>query len=163
MNTKLVQPLLLVLLVLSVGLVSWLFQGKNEETVFKKLKLFPRWFKFLGLVVIFCSVTLPWIFERLLIDGSNYLGGIYLNFGLFIICFSRDKIEDEMSNLVRLKSFYRSFGAGIVGFFLITYIDNTVSDDFSRLPADTLLATILGVYLVSYYVTKLKIRSAEQA
>ncbi len=156
MDTKLVQPLLLVLMVLSVGLVSWLFKEKNEKAVFKKLKLFPRWFKFIGLVIIFCSVSLPWIFQRLLIDESNYLGGIYK---FWIV--SRDKIEDEMSNLVRLKSFYRSFGAGIVGFFLITYINNSVSDDFFRLPADTLLATILGVYLVSYYVTKSKIRSAE--
>ena len=161
MEAKLVQPLLLVLVVLSVGLVSWLFGDKNEDAVFKKLKLFPRWFKFLGLVIILCSVSLPWIFKSLLVEGSNYLGMIYINFGLFLICFSRDKIEDEMSNIVRLKSFYRSFGAGVVGFFFLTYIENSVSDDFSQLPADTLLATILGIYLVSYYITKSKIRSAE--
>ncbi|WP_394706708.1 hypothetical protein [uncultured Draconibacterium sp.] len=66
-----------------------------------------------------------------------------------------------MSNIIRLKSFYRSFGAGVVGFFFLTYIENSVSDNFSQLPADTLLAVVLGFYLVSYYVTKSKIRSAE--
>lgn len=161
MEAKLIQPLLLVLVFLSIGLVSWLFRDKNEDAVFKKLKLFPRWFKFLGLVIILCSVSLPWIFKSLLVEGSNCLGMIYINFGLFLICFSRDKIEDEMSNIIRLKSFYRSFGAGVVGFFFLTYIENSVSDDFSQLSADTLLATILGIYLLSYYVTKSKIRSAE--
>ncbi|WP_347838288.1 hypothetical protein [uncultured Draconibacterium sp.] len=161
METKLVQTLLLVLVVLSLGLVSWLFKEKNDEAVFKKLKLFPRWFKLVGIVVVICAITLPWIFKSLLVDGSNYIGVIYVNFGLFLICFSRDKVEDEMSNLIRLKSFYRSFGAGFVGFFFLTYIENSVSDDFSQLSADTLLAVILGFYLVSYYVTKSKIRSAE--
>ena len=161
METKLVQLLLLVLVVLSIGLVSWLFKDKNEDAVFKKLKLFPRWFKFLGLVIVICAVSLPWIFQQLLVDGGNHLGSIYIIFGLFLICFSRDKIEDEMSNIIRLKSFYRSFGAGVVGFYFLTYIENSVSDDFSQLSADTLLAVILGFYLVSYYVTKSKIRSAE--
>ena len=152
METKLVQPLVLVLVVLSIGLVSWLFRDKNEEAVFKKLKLFPRWFKFVGLFIVICGVSVPWIFQGLLVDGGNHLG---------IICYSRDKIEDEMSNIIRLKSFYRSFGAGVVGFFFLTYIENSVSDNFSQLPADTLLAVILGFYLVNYYVTKSKIRSAE--
>ncbi|WP_321346456.1 hypothetical protein [uncultured Draconibacterium sp.] len=161
MEIKLVQSLLLVLVVLSIGLVSWIFKDKNEVAVFKKLKLFPRWFKFLGLVIVICGVSLPWIFQSLLVDGSNHLGIIYIIFGLFLICFSRDKIEDEMSNTIRLKSFYRSFGAGVVGFFFLTWMENSVSENFSQLPADTLLAVILGFYLVSYYVTKSKIRSAE--
>lgn len=161
MDTKLLQTLLFVVFILSLGLFSLLFKEKNEEAVFKKLKLLPRWFKFIGLVIILCSVSLPWIFQRLLVDGTNHLGMIYVNFGLSVICFSRDKVEDEMSNLIRLKSFYRSFVAGIVGFFFLTWMENSVSDGFSQLSADSLLGTILGIYLVSYYVTKSKIRSAE--
>jgi drug/metabolite transporter superfamily protein YnfA len=100
--------LFLVVAILSVGLFAYLFKEKNEDAVFKQIRLFPRRFKFLGLFVILCSVILPWIFEGLLVDGSNYIGATYLNLGLSLICFSRDKTEDEMLNIIRLKSFYRS-------------------------------------------------------
>ena len=158
---NIVSFLLLLAAILSLGLMSWLFREKKEEAVFKKLKLLPRWFKFIGLAIAVGAAVGPWIFECLLVDGKNYLGAIYMIFGLSLICFSRDKTEDEMSNLIRLKSFYRSIGLGLAGFFFLSYLENNVSDGFERLSADTVVFIVLVTYLANYYITKSKIRSAE--
>jgi ABC-type xylose transport system permease subunit len=122
--------------------------------------LFPRWVKYAGVVVFFVSVIIPF-YTNLLIEGKNYLGVTFANLGLFLICFSRDKLEDEMSNLIRLKSFYRSVALGFVYVFVFTAIDFILGNTFDLIPAVQLVTFILLVYLANYYITKSKIRSAK--
>lgn len=146
--------------ILAFGLFVWLFKEKKEDAVFKKIKLFPRWIKYIGLVIFFVSVIVPF-HTGLLIEGKNYLGLTFANLGLFLICFSRDKLEDEMSNLIRLKSFYRSVVFGFVYTFMFTAIEFIHGNKFELIPAIQLVTFILLVYLANYYITKSKIRSAE--
>lgn len=146
---------------MSFGIFIWLFKEKKEDAVFKKIKLFPRWVKYVGLVVFFVSVIIPF-HTNLLIEGKNYLGITFANLGLFFICFSRDKLEDEMSNLIRLKSFYRSVALGFVYIFVFTAIEFIYGDKFELIPAVQLVTFILLVYLANYYITKSKIRSEKQ-
>lgn len=138
----------------------WLFKEKKEDAVFKKIKLFPRWIKYVGMIIFFVSAIVPF-YTELLIEGENYLGLTFANLGLFIICFSRDKLEDEMSNLIRLKSFYRSVVLGFVYVFVFTAIEFIYEDEFDFIPAVQLVTFILLVYLANYYITKSKIRSAK--
>ncbi len=140
------------------GLMIWMFQGKSEKEVFKKLRLFPRWFKYLGLVIFIISAILPFKYD-LLYEGKNYIGVNSASLGLFLICFARDKIEDEMTNLIRLKSFYSSVVLGFV-YVTVTYMFNVIGEnegDF--ISGIQLVFFILVIYLVSYYITKSKIRS----
>jgi len=148
---------------LFISLFFWLFREKKEEAVFKKLILFPRWIKYVGLVVFVGSVILPFHTDiDLLIDGKNYIGINFANLGLFLTCFSKDRLEDEMSNLIRLKSFYRSAVIGFASVFVFTAIEFIHGERFDLMPAVELITFILLFYLASYYFTKSKIRSAEQ-
>lgn len=159
---EIISILIIIAAILFVALFSWLFKEKKEKAVFKKLVLFPRWFKFLGLSIFVVSVIVPFHSSiDLLIDGKNYIGLNFANLGLFLLCFSKDKQEDEMSNLIRLKSFYRSVVIGFAYVFVITAVEFIQGERFDSIPAIQLVTFILLVYLVSYYITKSKIRSAE--
>lgn len=154
--------LILIAAILFVGLFFWLFKEKKEEAVFKKLVLFPRWFKFLGLFIFVVSAIVPFYSSiDLLVDGKNYIGLNFANLGLFLLCFSKDKQEDEMSNLIRLKSFYRSVVLGFAYIFVMTAIEFIHGERFESIPAIQLITFVLLIYLGSYYITKSKIRSAE--
>ena len=146
--------------ILSLGIFIWLFKEKKEDAVFKKIKLFPQWFKYIGFIIFIISAIIPF-YANLLIEGKNYLGLTFANLGLFMVCFSRDKLEDEMSNLIRLKSFYRSVTLGFVYVFVFTAIEFIQEDQFDSISAVQLVTFILLVYLANYYITKSKIRSAK--
>ena len=163
MNINEIKSILFVVAaILFVGLFFWLFKEKKEEAVFKKLVLFPRWFKYVGLFVFVAAVIIPFHSKfDLLIDGKNYVGLNFANLGLFLICFSRDKHEDEMSNLIRLKAFYRSVILGFVYVFVMTATEFIHGERFESIPAVQLITFTLLIYLVDYYITKSKIRSAE--
>ncbi|WP_319482032.1 hypothetical protein [uncultured Draconibacterium sp.] len=150
----------LIAAIVFLSMFLWLFTEKSEYEVFKKLKLFPRWIKIIGIVIVLLSATIPF-YVNLLIEGKNYLGLTVVNLGLFLICFSRDKQEDEMSNLIRLKSFYRSTVLGFAYVFIFTAIEFIHGDEFELVPAIQVITFMLLMYLLNYYVTKSKIRSAE--
>ncbi len=147
--------------ILFIAVFLWLFTEKNEDEVFKKLKLFPRWMKIVGIVIFISGVIIPFHSNlNLLIGGKNYLGITFANLGLFLICFSRDKLEDEMSNLIRLKSFYRSVALGFAYVFVFTALEFVHGDEFELMPAMQVVTFILFIYLVNYYITNSRIRSA---
>jgi hypothetical protein len=146
-------------------IAGWTFLDKSEKAVFKPLRLFPRWVKYVGLIWVILSLILSIVFSIVLhndftFEGKNYIGVLSADFGLLLICFSRDKIEDEMTNMIRLKSFYRSV---ILGFTMIIFLDllelflggKSVTESFS------LIGIILFMYLFMFYQTKSKVRSAE--
>jgi hypothetical protein len=157
---ELKETLFIIAAVLFAGIFLWAFREKKEVAVFNKLILFPRWFKYIGLVIFVLSAILPFSMD-LLIDGKNYIGLNFANLGLFIICFSRDKIEDEMTNLVRLKSFYRSVVLGFVYVSVMSAIYILGERSIENTLAVQLVFVILFSYLNSYYITKWKIRRAK--
>lgn len=151
-------PIVIIVVLLFIGLGLWITKDKPEKALYKKLVLFPRWFKYLGLAIFLGGAILP--FELgLLYEGQNFLGLQIANMGLFLTCFSKDKNEDEMINQIRLKSFYRSV---ILGFLYSTifYAVNFFSDnEGNHTPATQLVMFILLAYLLNFYVTKYRIRS----
>jgi len=150
----------IILTALFLGLGSFIFRGKPEEDVFKSLKLFPNWMKLLGFIIVLLSFVLPWTLG-LLHDGKNLIGIQAGNIGLFVICFSRDKQEDEMTNQIRLKSFYRSVMGGFLYLFLMNAIEVIWGASFYDPGAWGIMFIILFFYLIHFSVTKSKIRSAE--
>lgn len=124
-------------------LVNWAFKERSEKSTFKSLKLFPRWMKFVGLAWFILSLILPIIFG-FYVDGKNFIGVQSANLGLLLICLSRDKHEDEMTDLIRLKSFYRTT---IVGFSVIMMIDvlEIILGGESFMPSFALVGLILSI------------------
>jgi len=155
---ELKKILVIVLVVVFFALMMWLMGTKPEKEVFKKLRLFPYWFKFLGVFIIVPAMILPFVFD-FLYNGKNYFGINTANLGLFFICFSRDKIEDEMTNLIRLKSFYRSVLVGFFYVFVMYLFDVLGGDEGNHVIGSQVVFMILFIYLMNYYTTKSKIRS----
>lgn len=152
--------LLIVAALVFLGLSVWTGGEKKEVAVFKKLCLFPRWVKIIGLVVFASSLILPFKFDMLM-GGKNYIGANFANIGLFLICFSKDKLEDEMTNMIRLKSLYRSVIISFVyatAFFAIYVVNDKQAE---HTPAIGLVFIILFFYFINYNVTKFKIKRAK--
>ncbi|MBN1984772.1 MAG: hypothetical protein JW761_00645 [Prolixibacteraceae bacterium] len=144
--------------VMFIAFGIWITKDNYEKAVFKKLILFPRWFKYLGIVIFLVGAILP--FELgLLYEGKNFLGLQIANMGLFLICFSKDKNEDEMINLVRLKSFYRSVISGFLFSAVLYAISVFSGNEGNYTSATELVMFILIVYLFNFYITKSRIRS----
>lgn len=157
MELKLV---LVVAIVLSFILLSgWAFKEKSEKGVFTPLRLLPNWMKYVGLAWITLSIILPYIFD-LLFDGKNYLGIQSVNLGLLVICLSKDKFEDEMTNMVRLKSFYGSIIMGFGAIMVLDVLEVIIGGD-SFTPSFGLVAIVLSTYLISFNITKSKIRKGK--
>lgn len=140
------------------AIVVWIFYDKSEKAVFKPLRLLPRWVKYMGLTWAILSLILSIVFSFVLkdnftFDGENYIGILSINFGLLLICFSKDKIEDEMTNMIRLKSFYRSV---IIGFSVIVFFDivEILLGGTSLTESFSFISMILFLYLILFYSTK---------
>ncbi len=145
------------------AITVWILHDKSEKAVFKPLRLFPRWVKYLGLIWTILSYTLSVVFfsvlkDEFMFEGKNYIGVLSGNIGLLLICLSKDKIEDEMTNMIRLKSFYRSV---IIGFSAIVFFDileillggTSLTDSFG------FISMVLFLYLIMFYSTKSKVRN----
>lgn len=75
----------------------------------KNIKLLPRSFKTLGIVIVIC--TIAWnlfrIFKyHLFTDPYDPLIGAMMSIGFLLIIFSKEKCEDEFINQLRLRSFH---------------------------------------------------------
>lgn len=159
--------LIILVVILFVAISGWTFQDKSEKAVFKPLRLFPRWVKYLGLTWAILSLILSVMFILvfdfdILIDGKNLIGVLSANFGLLLICFSKDKIEDEMTNMIRLKSFYSTVFFGFSGILILDVLEILLGGS-SLIPSFSMISLILSIYLVSFYITKSKLQSGKQA
>lgn len=108
MNFFDIYPLFLA--VILVFLLGWLLpkSGKTYDVFKLRLDLFPNWFKIIGVawfIATFFLVLLVLGFK----DSGLYFLLVNANFSLFVILFSKEKREDELSEQVRLKAFVYAF------------------------------------------------------
>ncbi|WP_319511929.1 hypothetical protein [uncultured Draconibacterium sp.] len=144
---------------LFILVAGWIFKDKSESYVFKTLNLLPRWMKYVGLIWVILSVILSIIFD-FMFDVNNILGIQSANIGLLVICFSKDRVEDEMTNNLRLKSFYKSAILGFAFMMIMDFVELLLGGE-SFMSSYVLVAIILSMYLFTFYAIKSKIRSAE--
>ncbi|MFN3800137.1 hypothetical protein [Belliella pelovolcani] len=111
--------------------------------------LFPTYFKIIGLIAFLLALA------GHLIYGYFYflLFTAVAFFGLFLIASSREKIEDEMIQDIRLKSLQTAVFLQVVFILGFTLIDNWRGEGFVNLPIPAVLVGILfiAVYLEVFY------------
>lgn len=111
--------------------------------------LLPSYFKSIGLILFLLSLI------GHLIYGYFYflLFTAVAFFGLFLIASSREKIEDEMIQDIRLKSLQTAVFLQVVFILGFTLIDNWKGEGFVNLPIPAVLVGILfiAVYLAVFY------------
>jgi hypothetical protein len=118
---------------------------------------FPHKFKFVGCVILFITGVLATflqlgdLFDEI-VKSEAFRSGMRgtILIGLFLIASSREKIEDELVGLLRLKSFEWSFRWGI----LYTIVDLAFPANVVELSGFSLIFSMLIVHLLVFYFKK---------
>lgn len=74
--------------------------------------------------------------------------------GLLFVAWSRDRVEDEMTVFLRLKSMSWAFIWAILYVIMNPFIDLIFKDPIGILTAQQMLLSMLIVYLIMYYLQK---------
>jgi hypothetical protein len=122
------------------------------------IKLLPNYFKKVGLsliIITIISIVITKVFHVDDLVNKKILGTIFLNLLIFFCCmiiFSRDKIEDEMTILIRLKQFAGTF-AGIVTMVIFRNImDIATGENPKNYSATELILFMCFIHLTFHYV-----------
>lgn len=124
--------------------------------------LLPKYFKKIGLIVIILafvpSVTNKVMDLEMLQSQKDLLKEFTLNaiiLGLSLVAWSRDKVEDEMTVALRLKSvaFAFSFAVGFV--ILSPVVDLLFKDPIQDSTGQSVVMGMLMMYLMIYYLQKI--------
>ncbi len=119
--------------------------------------LLPFQFKLVGFICLMLIVTFAAlvrfgnVFDEI-IQPNMLRSGLQSSIlvGLFLIASSRERVEDELAGLIRLKSFEWAFRWGV----LYTVVDALLSEKPSELTGFSLIFSMLIVYLLVFYSKK---------
>jgi hypothetical protein len=133
---------------------------KNSNFYNSPIRLLPVYFKKIGLVLVLLTAAFPILFKissaEVLLSNKELLKIIVRSLfmiGLTLIGFSKDKIEDELTMIIRMKAIIMSFIYGLV--FAITspllayFTDVSTHDE-----ASVIFIQMLIMYLIWYSVLK---------
>ena len=133
---------------------------KNSNIYNSPIRLLPVFFKKVGLVLALLTIAIPIVLKLTSIEAllsNKELLKIIVRclfiIGLTLIGFSKDKIEDEMTMIIRMKAIIMSFIYGLV--FAITspllayFTDVSTHDE-----ASSIFIQMLIMYLIWYNILK---------
>lgn len=135
---------------------------KNTETQKKELYLIPHYFRYVGLIlflaVIAAAVLLKMANQEWFDANKEILKITATNaaiISLWIIACSQDKIEDEMTLSLRLKSISMTFFIGI-GMVVIMPFYNMMNDKpyYDGFSVQNLIMYMIVSYIVLYQFRK---------
>lgn len=75
--------------------------------------------------------------------------------GLLFVAWSRDKVEDEMTIAIRLKSMAFTFSWAVFDVIAKPIVDLLFKDPIQDLTGQQVVMSMLFVYLIIYYVQKI--------
>lgn len=145
--------------VLYLGLSSFLVRRKafSSDILSMKLRFFPYLFKWIG--IILCVLIIAFgILDWNKYEYSKELTFYFLNIGLFLVVFSKERIEDEFIHQIRLKALIVSFIGTIAVFgslfpmYLFLIFD--IQPWIARVSGLIIITVILTVYLFNFYYAK---------
>ena len=127
----------------------------------KKIGLLPTYFKIIGFAIIVLAFVPPVIVKSMNIEiiqsQKEFFKLITFNFiilGLFFIAISRDKIEDEMTIIIRLKSMAFAFSWAVLYVIIKPFVDLLFKDPPQDLTGQGIVMSMLIVYMIIYYLLK---------
>lgn len=126
----------------------------------KQLILLPTYFKWVGLATMALSVIANIVLKQgkqELVDLSEVYRTLTLNgfiLGIFFLALSKDKVEDEMTMSFRLRSMSFSFIGAIIMVVVRPVIDILSGDTISMMSSQSVVMSMLIVYVASYYLNK---------
>ena len=146
--------------VLYLGLSSFLIRRKSfkSDIMSIRLRFFPYLFKWIG--IILCLLILAFgIVNWTKYEYSKEFTFYFLNIGLFLIVFSKERIEDEFIHQIRLKALIVSFigTIAVIGsiFPMYLFLIFEIQPWMARASGLIIITSILTVYLFYFYYAKL--------
>jgi hypothetical protein len=138
----------------------------HSEDNYPKLRLFllPRVFKSLGyslLLILAILVFFPKLFgyEASILDliaqaknpdSASIMFYTFLNISLFFIAWSKERKEDELILLARLKNLVNSFFIGIAFAFIVPFVNLIANYQLLKINITQLISVVLIIYLLSF-------------
>ncbi len=111
--------------------------------------LFPNYFKKIGLLISIVAAVLfiNYVFNNAILETSDYnvFNRVLMAIGLLLIAISKEKIEDERIQILRLQSFFVS----LVGCFIYCIVMETYSLFVQLVHASV---TILIIFQLLVYI-----------
>lgn len=124
-------------------------------------RLLPRSFKIVGIAVMALTAASPILVKlmKVQVDAptKDLLRTLTLDLfllGLLFISFARDRMEDEMTTELRIRSMAQAFLFAVAFVMVMPLIDLVVSDPIVDMKGQQVIMTMLIIYLLSYYVSK---------
>ena len=146
-----------VIVIVFLGVAYFLYPRKSKDNILQGLILFPHWFKPIGIIWALVSFVLVAFLDVQNEPVWKVIAIHSINLGLFFVCFSKDKLEDELTNSIRLHAFYTSVVSGFVILVLMHFLDFLLGNNDFIYPARQLITVILIVYAFSYASIKRKV------
>lgn len=123
--------------------------------------LLPAYFKKIGIVIVLITIVLVIVFKALNIEFIQAQKKTFEQFmvipfilGLFFVAWAKDKFEDEMSLLLRLKAIGFSFICAIVSVIIGPFIDFILGDSVVQIKGQELVTIMLFAYLIYFWIQK---------
>jgi len=120
--------------------------------------LLPTYFKIIGIIVIALSFAAMFILKPIVgPDQKSLAKAITIDIailGLFLIAWSRDKIEDEMSVHLRFNAMALSFIFGVMFCIMHPIVNLILGDTDFNLPGYQLVMTMLLFFIFTYTIKK---------
>jgi hypothetical protein len=133
---------------------------KNSNFYNSPIRLLPVYFKKVGLALVLLTAVFPILFKlssaEVLLSNKELLKIIVRSLfmiGLTLIGFSKDKIEDEMTMIIRMKAIIMSFIYGLI-FAITSPLLAYFTDVFTQDEASVIFIQMLIMYLIWYSVLK---------
>lgn len=127
-----------------------------------RIIILPWYIKYVGgaiAIISFINATLQLLSETQITtffdpNADIKVFAVYamLILGLVLIVFSKEKIDDEYVNYIRLKSFLISVALHSLFFLILSFTNFTLS--LINFPAIILMDSILLIYILAFYLQK---------
>lgn len=143
--------------VVFLGMGYFMNRKKSADNISNGLILFPHWFKSIGIFWALASFVLVFVFASREEQIWKAISTHSINIGLFLVCFSKDKLEDELTNSIRLRAFYTSVVTGFCVVVFSYFVENLTGNTEYIYPAEKLITIILFVYAFQYASIKRKV------
>jgi hypothetical protein len=124
--------------------------------------LLPVYFKKVGLVVMILAFVPAIIVKSMdvqLVQTQKDMFPVFtlnaLILGLLFVAGSKDKVEDEMTVAIRLKSMSWTFTLAVISVIIKPFIDLLFQEPISSYTGQELVMNMLFVYIGMYYLQKM--------
>ncbi|MCX6231942.1 MAG: hypothetical protein NTZ33_10400 [Bacteroidetes bacterium] len=129
----------------------------------KQIAWFPNRYKKIGIGIIILTIISSIVFRFLDVEffrtQKHLLGIILLNsfiLGLFIIAWSKEKIEDEMTIYMRLSAITLSFTFAVIMVIMKPVFDTIFQDPLENYSGQEIIIMMLIIFLSSYNMMKIR-------